>query len=324
MTFAGRIPLALAATLALAACSRAPSTRSREPVMEMQLPPATSPSAPETAQATDGAPAAPASALDRAGVDASVSAGGAPAPAVSPMLIRTGTAAVQVDSLEAGVAAVRRMAARVGGYVASSTVQGGQEQAREASLEVKVPSAQWDAALAALTPLGRVETVSVSAEDVGEEFVDVQARVANARRLEARLLQLLERRTGKLDEVLGVERELARVREDIERYEGRLRYLGSRAAMSTLTVQLHEPRPVVGTYPGASILGGAAHDAWRNFMLFLAWLIASLGFLVPLAVLGWLGWRIGRRVWRAQPESAGPTRLAIRRRSRRPALKVEQ
>ena len=325
MSFLGRTPLVLAAAFALAACSRAPSTRARETTMEMQMPAAASTDALTASQGGDAgsAPPAPPSALDRAGVDASVSDGGAPSLA-GPMLIRTGTAAVQVDSLEAGIAAVRRMAARVGGYVASSTQHGGQEQVREASLEVKIPSARWDAALSALAPLGKVETVSVSAEDVGEEFVDVQARVANARRLEGRLLQLLEQRTGKLDEVLGVERELARVREDIERYEGRLRYLGSRTAMSTLTVQLHEPRPVVGTYPGASILGGAVRDAWRNFMLFLAWLIASLGFLVPIAALGWLGWRIGRRVWRAQPESAGPTRLAIRRRSRRPALKVEQ
>src|SRR5205823_10851551 len=74
-------------------------------------------------------------------------------------------------------------------------------------------------------PIGKLESVNVSAEDVGEEYVDVAARMANARRLESRLIDLLAARTGKLKDVLDVEQELARVREEIERYEGRLRYL---------------------------------------------------------------------------------------------------
>jgi hypothetical protein len=68
----------------------------------------------------------------------------------------------------------------------------------------------------------------------------------NARRLETRLIDLLATRTGKLKDVLDVERELARAREEIERYEGRLRYLRAHATLSTLTISLHEPLPVVG------------------------------------------------------------------------------
>ena len=83
------------------------------------------------------------------------------------------------------------------------------------------PSARYDDALGSLGPLGKVETATTNSEDVGEEFVDVRARVANARRLEDRLVGLLATRTGKLPDVLAVERELSRVREDIERYEGR-------------------------------------------------------------------------------------------------------
>jgi len=212
------------------------------------------------------------------------------------MLIRTGTAQVEVDSLDRAVAQVRALAARLGGYVATSTVQGGKERAREAELEVKIPSARWDQALAALQPIGRVESVAVKSEDVGEEFVDVQARVANARRLEERLIQLLSARTGKLEEVLQVERELARVREEIERYEGRLRYLSTRIATSTLTVQLHEPRPVVGDYPGASVLGSSVRSAWRNFVGFVAGFISALGFLVPIGLLAAAAWWVIRRL----------------------------
>jgi hypothetical protein len=234
--------------------------------------------------------------------DSAAGAGAPAAPATAAaMLIRTGTASVEVDSLDRAVARVRALAQQIGGYVASSTVQGGREQAREASLEVKIPSAKWDQALSGLNPIGRVESVNVKSEDVGEEFVDVQARVANARRLEERLIGLLTARTGKLEEVLQVERELARVREEIERYEGRLRYLSSRAAVSTLTVDLHEPRPLVGGYPGASVLGRAFRDAWRNFIGFLAGLISSLGFLVPIALIVAAIWWAVRRLRRRRP-----------------------
>src|SRR5207237_684198 len=83
--------------------------------------------------------------------------------------------------------------------------------------------------------IGKLESVNVNAEDVGEEFTDVTARMGNARRLESRLIDLLATRTGKLKDVLDVEQELARVREEIDRYEGRLRYLRAHAVLSTST-----------------------------------------------------------------------------------------
>jgi hypothetical protein len=212
------------------------------------------------------------------------------------MLIRTGEATVEVESLERGIAQVRELAQRLGGYVANTSLQTGERQVREASLEVKVPAARFDQAVSGLSPIGEVESVNVRAEDVGEEYVDVSARVANARRLEERLVTLLQTRTGRLEDVLAVERELARVREEIERHEGRLRYLRTRAAVSTLTVRLHEPYPVVGDYPGANPIMGAFHQAWRNFVGFLAFLIASLGILLPLGVVLWGAWWVFRKV----------------------------
>lgn len=227
---------------------------------------------------------------------------------VPAMIIRTGTATVEVDSLDPAIARVRQLAERVGGYVANTSLQTGRHQVREASLELKVPAARFDQALGGLEPLGEVESVHVSAQDVGEEFVDVSARLANARRLEARLVELLERRTGSLEDVLAVERELARVREEIERHEGRLRYLRTRTAVSTLTVRLHEPYPVVGDYPGQNPVLGAFYQAWRNFVGFLAFLIASLGILVPLGIILWGVWWVVRRAWagRRRPPRVPP------------------
>lgn len=205
--------------------------------------------------------------------------------AVPSMIIRVGTVSVLVDSLELAVAQVRQLAERMGGFIANAAMQTGPDYFRSATLTLRMPSARYDEALGGLDPIGDVETVNTNAEDVGEEFVDVQARVANARRLESRLVELLATRTGRLDDVLAVERELARVREEIERFEGRLRFLRERVSLSTLTVTVHEAAPLIGANPSANVIGEAVVAAWRNFVAFLAGLIAALGWMAPAGLI---------------------------------------
>lgn len=217
---------------------------------------------------------------------------------VSSMIIRTGVASVEVDSLERGIRAVRALAGRVGGYIANSSITAGTDQMHSATLEIKIPAPRFDEAINGLQPIGHLESVSVSAEDVGEEFVDVAARAENGRKLEQRLIDILGTRTGKLSDVLAVERELARVREEIERQEGRMRYLRTRAAMSTLSVTVHEKVPVVAGTGSFGVLAEAFRQAWRNFIGFTASVIAAMGTLLPLALIvatvGWLVWRARR------------------------------
>jgi hypothetical protein len=202
------------------------------------------------------------------------------------LILRTGQASIEVDSLEPAMAEVRRIARRAGGFVADATIRSGGNQLRQATLELKVPSARFDELTEGLQPVGRLEFVNVGAQDVSEEFVDLSARIANGHRLEDRLLELLRTRTGKLADVLTVERELARVREEIERMEGRVRYLKAGAQLSTLSVSLHEPAPIVASQGHGPIVE-AFRAAWRNFVGVLAGAIASLGFAVPVLVFGW-------------------------------------
>lgn len=217
---------------------------------------------------------------------------------VSSMIIRTGQASVEVDSLDRGIRAVRALAGHVGGYIANSSIVAGSEQMHSATLEIKIPASHFDEAINGLQPIGHLESVSVSAEDVGEEFVDVAARAVNGRKLEQRLIDILGTRTGKLSDVLAVERELARVREDIERQEGRMRYLRTRAAMSTLAVTVHEKAPVVAGTGSGGMIVEAFRQAWRNFIGFTASAIAAMGTLLPLgaivAAIAWLVWRARR------------------------------
>ena len=218
------------------------------------------------------------------------------------MVIRVGQAFIEVEKVDPAILRIRQLAAQVGGYIANSSVSGGRDQIRQATLELKIPASKYDQAVGDLSTIGKVETVNSTAEDVGEEFVDVTARVNNARRLEERLITLLSTRTGKLDEVLRVERELARVREEIERYEGRLRFLGARVATSTLTITVHEPAPILGNTPGSNPIAAAFRRAWRNFVALVAGLIASLGVVIPFALIGFAGW-LGYRRWKSREGS---------------------
>jgi len=138
----------------------------------------------------------------------------------------------------------------------------------------------------------------VNAEDVAEEYVDLGARLANARRVEARLAELLATRTGKLSDVLIVEQELARVRQEAERYEARMRWLERRATLSSLDVSIHEKLPLIDTPRGRGPILEAFAEAWERMVSFVAWLIALLGILVPLGVLFLLGALVIRRIIR--------------------------
>lgn len=227
------------------------------------------------------------------GVNLSTSPSGDIAPA---MVIRNGQASVEVERLDPAIVKLRQLATQLGGYVANSSMMGGRDQVPSAMLELKIPAQRFDQAINGLGTLGKVESVNATAEDVGEEFVDITARVNNARHLEERLIDLLANRTGRLQDVLSVERELARVREEIERYEGRLRYLKTRVAVSTLSVTLHEPMPILGQSPGENPIAEAIRRAWRNFVGFIAAGIASLGILIPIGVLALVGWLLYKRI----------------------------
>jgi len=88
--------------------------------------------------------------------------------------------------------------------------------------------------------LGRVESESQSGEEVTEQYVDLEARLTNARNTELRLTDLLRQRTGKLSDVLAVEKSIDEVRGSIERMEAEKKNLGNRVDFATLTLRVTE------------------------------------------------------------------------------------
>jgi hypothetical protein len=284
-------PFLLVLITAIAGCRQSRAAPKREMLME-QVAAARAPM--PAAQLQTVAFAAAADSRDAVPHDVTA-AGSASA---SPMIIRTGEASIEVGAVDQAVGQVRELARSVGGYVANSSAQNGADNVKSATVQLKVPVERFDQVLTGLAPLGKVESVNVTAQDVGEEYVDVEARVANSRRLEERLIALLATRTGKLKDVLNVEQELSRVRGEIEQAEGRMRYLRGHAEVSTLDITVHEHAAVLADTPGEHPLRDAAHQAWRNFVGLIATGIASLGVILPLGVVMvglWFGVRRLRR-----------------------------
>ena len=220
------------------------------------------------------------------------------------MLVRHGQASIEVRHMDDAVLRVRQAAQQLGGFVANTALRNGKNEQPSASLELRVPTGQFDQLMSGLKAFGTVETVSANAEDVGEEYVDLGARAANARRVEARLVEMLASRTGKLSDVLTVEQELARVRQEIERHDARMRWLERRASLSSFNITLHEPLALIDRDTNGPIAEAFA-DAWRRLVDVIAWCIAALGVLVPVGLVLGAAFVVVRRVRRSKP--GGPT-----------------
>ncbi len=92
-----------------------------------------------------------------------------------------------------------------------------------------MPVDRFDSFVSAVSQIGEVRTNHVGSQDVTEEYYDIEARIRNKQEEEKRLLKHLADSTGKLEDILSVERELTRVRGEVEQMQGRLRFLANRA-----------------------------------------------------------------------------------------------
>jgi Domain of unknown function (DUF4349)/Putative zinc-finger len=164
----------------------------------------------------------------------------APAPPAAPMIERTATLNLATRDFDQLRARIDAILARRHGYLAELTLSTPQGAGRSFSATLRVPAAELDAALAELRQLGRVETESQKGEDVTRAYGDLVARLVNARNTELRLTQILAQRTGKLSDVLDVEREVSRVRGEIEQMEAERRITADRVAFATVQLNAGE------------------------------------------------------------------------------------
>jgi hypothetical protein len=159
-----------------------------------------------------------------------------------PSVIRTATLRLVAKDFDAARGSVEAIAAQAGGFLDQITVNGAAGTARTLTGTLRVPADRLTEALARLRQLGQVTEDTQGSEDVTDQIVDLDARLANARATEERLNDILKNRTGKLSDVLDVERELARVRLEIERMDAERVNIGRRVSYATITLEIGEER----------------------------------------------------------------------------------
>lgn len=203
-----------------------------------------------------------------------------------PMIARTASLKISVKDFGSARASVDRIVRARNGYAASMTInsQKGEPQSLEA--ELHIPDAVCDAALADLKGLGRVEQEQQGGEEVTAQVVDLDARLKNAHITETRLEEILRTRTGKVADVLGVEKEMANVREQIEQMEGEQKNLHNRITYASIQLELHEEYAAslevgsssVGRRIRNAVVDGfsAAVDGFLSLGLFLLYVAPSL------------------------------------------------
>jgi Domain of unknown function (DUF4349)/Putative zinc-finger len=159
-----------------------------------------------------------------------------------PMVIRTARLQIVVKEFNGVRATVEGIVTQAGGFVDRLSVDANSATAHSLSGSLRVPADRMANVLARLRQIGQVVEDTQGSEEVTDQIVDLDARLASARATEQRLTELLRNRTGKLSDVLEVERELARVRLDIERLDAQKTNVSKRVAYATIEIQISEER----------------------------------------------------------------------------------
>lgn len=162
-------------------------------------------------------------------------------------IIKTGNVTMMVNSVEPKINEISDIARHVGGDVMSANIVDGRSDLKNGVIIVKVPSDNFKEAFERIVAVASVVThQSQSQQDVTEQFVDLEAQLKNKKAEEQRITRLYEK-ADKIEDILKIETQLSRVRGEIERMEGRMRYLQSQTSFSTITAHLSEDTKIIAT-----------------------------------------------------------------------------
>ena len=192
---------------------------------------------------------------------------------------------------------ISSIAESLGGFVVTSESKqrqvGDSKQELEVNLVVRVPATQFNTAMEQIRASGsRVIQEKIVGQDVTEEFIDLEARLKTQKALESQFLEIMKQ-AHKVEDALEVQRQIAEVRTEIEKLEGRKRFLENRASLATITINLQSPTAIVVNTSGfgrnirESFADGV--DVATGIVLFL---IRFVIVMIPITLLiilpGWI------------------------------------
>lgn len=165
-------------------------------------------------------------------------------------IIRNADITIEVPSTTDAQHQVTSIAESHGGFVVTSEAKQREsndpaQRILDIKLVVRVPSNQFGSAFDEIKKLaGNTPAEQVTSQDVTEDFIDLEARIKTQKALEVQFLEIM-RQAHKIEDALEVQRQIAEVRTEIEKLEGRKRFLENRSSLSTINVNIQTPKPVI-------------------------------------------------------------------------------
>lgn len=229
------------------------------------------------------------------------------------LVIRSATISLQVDDLKKSLAGIRALALKNGAEIQSLTYTAGtvepgpvpyaegaatlSEGPKSAVVVLRVPESKLAATTEAIAKSGTVQSQSAAQDDVTQQYVDLSARLKNLKAQEARLRTFFAK-AKKVDELIAVEQELARVRGEIEAMQAQVDYLERQAAMATLTIELFEPGAIVSPSGPSWGTGEAVTAGVRAAVGIVNGMIVIAIAMLPILLIGMLVFIVVRAVLR--------------------------
>ena len=217
-------------------------------------------------------------------------------------IIKTATVSLEVTNTTETAATLHALAVAQGGYVSSSDIEtsGGRHYG---TVALRIPQARFETTLSGVKSVGTVKSVSTKGDDVTEEYVDL---LAQKKAYEAQLSQyyVLMKKAVKISDILAIQQQIDRVQTELNRLEGRLKYLNNRIDLSTITITLNEPVPIMAETdqsPGHNFVV-AVNKGISGLFGFIDIVIESVITFLPIIIVA------GAGIW-----------LYLRRRGKKPA-----
>jgi uncharacterized protein DUF4349 len=221
-------------------------------------------------------------------------------PAISAQVIRQAQLSISVNSgtFDQKLASVRSLVELEQGFISGTDAQANpatNDQIRTGVITFMVPATRFDDTIDQLSKLGTVRNEHISGQDVSGQYVDLNARLANAQAQRAAMLALLAQ-AHNISDIITVQNQIGQITGEIEQLKGQIKFLDTNTAYSTVTVSMTEagaPARVAtsDSWGFATALSDAAH----NFVTTINYVVTGLGAIGPLLVLLGLAYLLWRR-----------------------------
>ena len=214
-----------------------------------------------------------------------------PAESSPQYIIRNASLSVIVVDIEKAAKEIQEKTALLGGYISSLNLYDLTQERRAGYISLRIPEEKFDSALEMLEEIGQVKNKNIYEQDVTLQYIDLEARIATLEAQEERLRELLNR-AEKVEEVLEVEKELWRIRGNLESMIAEFKHLQQRVRFSTVDIHLEEKDPLTASLVEnlgtgeklKSLLALNTNRLIKGVSSFIVVTIGSLPILIPLVL----------------------------------------